>query len=131
MNRWIVIPLLILLLCFGNYSFAAHRHKEREYQEAWCTAHNGTLEYVLDDGARVDCLTEEYAVEFDFAPKWAEAIGQSLYYSLKTGKRPAVVLIIERGGGEREMRRLRSVSERYGIMVWTMRPEKIKGSRPI
>ena len=36
-----------------------------------------------------------YAVEFDFAEKWAEAVGQALYYALKTGKKPAVVLIME------------------------------------
>jgi hypothetical protein len=43
---------------------------------------------------RVDCLSKDYAIEFDFAKKWAESIGQSLYYSKLTGKSPAIVLIL-------------------------------------
>ena len=39
-------------------------------------------------------LNYDYAIEFDFAKKWAESIGQSLYYSKMTGKSPAVVLIL-------------------------------------
>jgi len=29
----------------------------------------------------------EEAIEIDFAEKWAESIGQSLYYSIQTGRR--------------------------------------------
>ena len=29
-----------------------------------------------------------------FAKKWAEAVGQSLYYSKMTGKKPAIALIL-------------------------------------
>ncbi len=76
-------------------AFAAHQHKEKEYQDAWWAQQKGTVEYVLDDKARVDCLTSEYAVEFDFAPTWAESIGQALYYATKTGKKPGVVWIFE------------------------------------
>ncbi len=75
---------------------AAHQYKEKDYQEVWCKQAEGITEYVLDDGARVDCLTDKYAIEFDFAPKWAEAVGQSLYYALKTGKKPSIVLILEK-----------------------------------
>ena len=49
---------------------------------------------VLWDMTRVDCLTKDYAVEFDFAKKWAESIGQALYYSKMTGKSPAIALIL-------------------------------------
>lgn len=53
------------------------------------------MEYKLEDNTRVDCLTPDYAVEFDFASKWAESIGQSLYYAQKTKRKPAVVLIMQ------------------------------------
>jgi hypothetical protein len=33
-------------------------------------------------------------VEFDWAEKWAEAVGQSLHYARMTGKRPGIVLIL-------------------------------------
>jgi hypothetical protein len=68
--------------------------KEAFYVNEWCRADFGQQEYVLWDKTRVDCLTKDYAIEFDFAKKWAESVGQSLYYSKMTGKKPAVVLIL-------------------------------------
>lgn len=48
---------------------------------------------MLQDRTRVDCLTDEYAIEYDFSNKWAEAIGQALHYGVMTDSRPAIVLI--------------------------------------
>lgn len=121
-----ILSVIALLLLCAAVASAAHLHLEKEYQAQWCAEHNGVTEYVLDDGARVDCLTDEYAVEFDFAPKWAEAIGQSLYYAEKTGKKPGIVLILEKDGDERYLKRLKKVSEKYQIRVWIMKPEDLK-----
>lgn len=44
------------------------------------------MEYRLSDNTRVDCMTDTLAVEFDFANKWAECIGQALYYGKQTKK---------------------------------------------
>lgn len=68
--------------------------KEAYYVSQWCTNDFGKREFLLWDGTRVDCLSKDYAIEFDFAKKWAESIGQSLYYSKMTRKNPAVVLIL-------------------------------------
>ena len=68
--------------------------KEAYYVEQWCSSDFGRREAVLWDMTRVDCLAKDYAVEFNFAKKWAESIGQSLYYSKMTGKKPAVALIL-------------------------------------
>ena len=57
--------------------------------------HGGIEEYENKDFTRVDCLTDTHAVEFDFANKWAESIGQALHYGLMTGKKPKVVLILD------------------------------------
>lgn len=114
----------LLFLCAvlaATPAYAAHQHREKEFQVAWCEKENGELEHVFDDGARADCLTDEYAVEFDFAPKWAESIGQSLYYALKSGKKPGVVLIIEKPSDEHYLKRLKAVADKYGISVWEMR----------
>ena len=67
---------------------------ESYYVSQWCTSDFGRKEAVLWDMTRVDCLAKDYAIEFDFAKKWAESIGQSLYYSKMTGKQPAVALIL-------------------------------------
>ena len=64
---------------------------EKDYVDKYC---DGIKEYVLPDKTRVDCLTNEYAIEFDYAKKWAESVGQSLYYAEKTGKKPAVAIIL-------------------------------------
>jgi len=68
----------------------------KPYQEKWCTEHGGQVEVVLPDRTRCDCLTETHAIEFDFGKKWAEAIGQALYYAIQTGKKPGIVLILEK-----------------------------------
>lgn len=68
--------------------------KEAYYVSQWCRDDFGKREFVLWDNTRVDCLTKDYAIEFDFAKKWAESIGQSLYYAKMTGKKPAVTLIL-------------------------------------
>src|SRR5574344_3026450 len=88
-----LIPLIFLFISFqGVY---AHDFPEAMYQHAWCSAHHGIEEYVNSDYTRVDCLTDSHAVEFDFAKKWAESIGQALHYQEMTGKKAKVVLILE------------------------------------
>ncbi len=67
---------------------------ESYYVNQWCTNDFGRKEVVLWDLSRVDCLSKDYAIEFDFAKKWAESIGQSLYYAKLTNKNPAIVLIL-------------------------------------
>ncbi|MBO8430359.1 hypothetical protein IAC76_03140 [Spirochaetes bacterium] len=67
---------------------------EAYYVSQWCSDDFGKREFVLWDNTRVDCLTKDYAIEFDFAKKWAESIGQALYYAKMTGKKPAVTLIL-------------------------------------
>ncbi len=97
----IIIFIILLTTCvfaYENYTtikILSHKHNEMSYQIAWCRAHNGIIEYENFDKTRVDCLTELHAVEFDFYNKWAESIGQALYYGFMTGKRPKVVLILE------------------------------------
>jgi len=82
---------------------------------------NGVPEFVLSDKTRVDCLTSTYAIEVDFASKWAERIGQSLHYGLMTDKKSGVLLIIERGGRDRKhLNRLVKVADEVGITIWTM-----------
>lgn len=46
------------------------------------------MEVVAPDGTRCDILTDEYAIEVDFANKWAEAIGQALNYAIQFNKMP-------------------------------------------
>lgn len=70
-----------------------HKHPESYYQHQDC---KGQTEFKFDDNTRADCLTDDYVTEYDFAPKWAEAVGQVLHYSLKSGKKPRIVLIADK-----------------------------------
>ena len=67
-----------------GFKYVIHKHNESSYQHAWCSIHNGIEEYKNSDFTRVDCLTDTHAIEFDFADKWAESIGQALHYSFMT-----------------------------------------------
>lgn len=93
------LPIVASSFDYGTtgdgYKFVKHQHNEASYQNAWCSAHGGVTEYENKDFTRVDCLTATNAVEFDFANKWAESIGQALHYQLMTGKKAKVVLILE------------------------------------
>ena len=73
---------------------------------AFCLAHGGELEHRLPDGARVDCLTATHAWEIDPSEKWAEAIGQALYYAVATDRTPGIVLVVDTPTGCRHLKRL-------------------------
>ncbi|MFH1140031.1 MAG: hypothetical protein V1816_28450 [Pseudomonadota bacterium] len=100
------------------------RHPEKFYQEIWCREQGGRREARLADRTRCDCLTSTHAVEFDFGPKWAEALGQSLHYSVMTGKKAGVVLILEGPDDKKYLDRLRRITAHFEIPVdfWIMRP---------
>jgi len=104
---------------------AGHLNPEKAYQQAWCEQYNGQTEVRLDDRTKVDCVTENYAVEFDFATKWAECLGQALHYANLTGKRGACVLIIEHGRDWKHFRKLRHTARKHNIKTWYITPEQI------
>jgi len=84
------ILMLLLSLLLASEAYAKRDHPERYYQELWCKD-KGVVEYRLMDRTRVDCLTDTHAIEFDFASKWAESIGQALHYSAMTGKKAGAI----------------------------------------
>ena len=103
------------------------KYLEADYRDFACKKLEGKIEYVLDDGSRVDCLTDQYAIEFDFAKKWAEAIGQSLYYAEKTGKQPGIILIIPTEKDMRHMEKIKKVigAKKLNIKLWSIRPNAL------
>ncbi len=109
----IKIVTLFIIIVTGSTSFGAgYKMKEKDYVNLYC---DGQTEYILPDKTRVDCLTNEYAIEFDWAKKWAESIGQSLYYSKKTGKKPAVAIIISNPSDYRYIQRIKDTDENITI----------------
>jgi len=115
-----VLKLLLLLLLVLSLQ-ARHMNKEKVYQEHFCKQFGGVSEYRLKDRTRVDCLLNDYAIEVDFAKKWAESIGQSLYYASQTSRKAAVLLIMEDlEKDEKYLHRLKDVSQKHGIEIWVI-----------
>lgn len=122
----IILFLLIFLLvsvvvfCFteplknGELEEGKSKYKEADYVKAYC---NGQIEYVLSDKTRIDCLTDEYAIEFDWAKKWAEGVGQSLYYAKMTGKKPAVAIIIKSPKDKRYIERIKKTDPNIKVFI--------------
>ncbi len=125
MKKFILI-LFIFIFIIPIKVIAKRLHHEVEYQKYWCNKHNGILEYELDDKTRVDCLTENLAVEVDFANKWAECIGQALYYGIKTNKQPTCLLIIENMGNDfKYLKRLKCTATYNNIKTLTITPNQL------
>jgi len=106
----------IVLFVYFNTTKNTH-HKEKYYQKKFCNKLNGLIEYRLKDHTRVDCLTKTYAIEIDFAKKWAESIGQSLFYADMTNKKPAVGLIVDRKD-TKFIKRLQRVATKFNIKIF-------------
>lgn len=106
--------LTIIALLFSSPAFAK---KEREYQEEGC---KGAIEFILNDKTRVDCLTVDYAIEYEFAAKWKSGIGQALHYGKKTFHEPGIVLIMTKESDKKYLESLQDLIKHYRlpIKIW-------------
>jgi len=100
----IIIALLISLNLYA---------KEKDYVDKYC---NGQKEYKVNN-ARIDCLTDFVAYEFDYAHKWYEAIGQSLYYGILTQRESGIYLIIRDDKDYKYIGRAKLVCDVYDIRL--------------
>lgn len=116
----IVLVSVVVVFCYtepiknGELEDGKEKYKEADYVNAFC---NGQIEYVLPDKTRVDCLTDEYAIEFDWAKKWAEGAGQSLYYAKMTNKKPAVAIIIKSPKDKKYIERIKKIDPNIKVFI--------------
>ena len=92
---------------------------ETEVAKVLAKRMGGEAEVRLWDGTRVDIMTKTHAIEVDWSSKWAEAIGQALYYSDVTETQPGVILLVK--DKEKEARfiyRFQTVAVKRGIKFW-------------
>jgi len=87
------------------------------YRQQWCTEHRGATEVRMADGSSADCITSTHVVQFQFAPKWAEAIGTALYYSSQTGKKAGIVIIIKEDHDLEYWKRLNATIEHFKLPI--------------
>ena len=122
MLRSFIVFFIVVFFSVGCSNSNVKKYNEHYYQTQLCNNFDGKMEYVLKDKTRVDCLTDKYAIEVDFAKKWAESIGQSLYYAKMTDKKPAVALIVGENDN-RFVQRLEKVTEELNIKVFIIKKE--------
>ncbi len=79
--------ILIILLLLSPITLS---QPEQWYVKNSC---QGQIEVVLSDNSLVDCLTEQFAIDYEFTYQWSEAINRSLHNSWLTGKKAGIVLI--------------------------------------
>ena len=125
LQKHIILHSIIIISIFFTGCSEKSKHNEKYYQTKLCNELDGVMEQRLLDRTRVDCLTDEYAIEVDFSKKWAESVGQSLHYALMTGMKPAVVLIVrETKKDKRHMKRLEALAEKYDIKIFKIEREE-------
>ncbi len=112
------IIVLMFLFCSAGQ---AKEFNEKFYQSQWCNRWNGKQEVRLIDLTRVDCVTKNYAVEFDFIKKWAECFGQATHYGDLTGKKPACILIIEKPADFIQYYKVMPTFKKHNVTLWYMK----------
>lgn len=127
MTNHVQIFLVGITLLLATNANSERLHPEKYYQEKWCLEMKGESEVVLPDKTRADCITDTHAIEVDFANKWQEALGQSLWYAMQTGKKAGIMLILEQPKDNKFWIRLNTVIETYKlpIQAWKVGPAEM------
>jgi len=112
MKKTLIIIAFLLASCQASPVLAL----ERDYQIQWC-AEQGGNSHRLPNRTEVDCLTDTHAIEVDFAKKFYEAIGQSLFYAMHAGKRAGILLIVDLPKEQRYLDRLNATIAHYGLPI--------------
>ena len=114
---------LLLLLVFVTSTANATRNEDY-FTKQWCYQMNplgevGKVQVRMGDGSWADCITQDYAIEFDWGNKFKEGIGQSLNYSYETGKRPGVVLLLKKESDEKHWRQMQNIILKFNLPIQT------------
>ena len=73
----------------------------------------------LWDNTRVDILTDKWAIEVDWSEKWAEAIGQALWYASVTTMKPGICLLYKNLSKEvNNIYRCNTICAKHNIELW-------------
>ncbi len=47
-------------------------------------------------GGRIDILTDNHAIEVEWASKWKQSIGQALWYAMQKDTKPGIILLMKK-----------------------------------
>lgn len=119
----ILFVLLAVISCAADGETKVFE-TEAQYLEWWCEKQGGDS-LTMSDRTRADCVTATHAIEMDFAPKWYEAVGQSLHCARLTGLKAGIVLICRKESDEKKLESLNEVILANGLLidVWSINCE--------
>lgn len=127
----VIKNLLVAILSVAIASFLVlyvlGAQTELSYEKMLAPKYKARTEVRLPDGARCDLVNENYAIEIDWAHKWAESIGQSLYYAEILKKKPGIILLISSPKDKVFIKRCQTVCRLYAITLYLENISKIKG----
>ena len=111
---------LLVFVALAPSAFA--KLPESYYRDHVASLMDGRTEVRTSSGTWCDIVTRDLAIEVDFAPNWAESIGQSLHYGAEFDRSPGIVLVLRNPGDERYVKRLFDSLARYeiGIQIYVL-----------
>lgn len=109
--------LLLIIICLSSFNLFARLHPESVYADKTCAMFKGKREVTLKDSTRADCVNDKYAVEVEFANKYYQAVGQSLHYARMTGKKAAIILILESNKDKKYLERLKADIKHHSLNI--------------
>lgn len=88
--------VLMIPFLFPQTVLAKKNSHEKWLKDKWCRKHGGKTNAKLNDFSRCDCLTWKNGIKIQFKPeRWMDAIGTAMNYSMRTGLRGGIVLVIK------------------------------------
>jgi hypothetical protein len=112
-----ILLLLFVLLLFGASTCP---NRKIHFKKVFSESINGKLNVPLDYKNTVDIATDTFAIDVEFAPKWATSIGHSLYAATKLNKKAAILLITYKDYDTNYVNILMPIANKYDITIWTI-----------
>jgi hypothetical protein len=115
--------IIFLILMVPVSCFATGYQPSGEYKTKWCSDNGGKVDYVHeDDASKVACIRDRYVIDVAHVGKWKEAVGQALFFSVITGKKPGVALIVpDTTEDANNFKNLKLVAGKFNIRVWEIK----------
>ena len=88
-----------------------------ELKQAWCLEREGTVNFVLPEKVRCDCVLESQVVVFTEEDEWTEAVGRVLYVAMKLEKEATIVAFEEVDRTQLYIARLNRMIEYFGLPI--------------
>ncbi len=114
---------LVLVTIYLISSFSLLAQKERDYIKEINSYLNGQTEVSVVNG-RIDILTNNYAIEVEFADKWKNSIGQALWYGLQKNCKSGIVLVLRENSEWKYVNMLNSaltyaeIDDKIKVWIW-------------